>query len=74
MSYIPDCLFPTDNDIEIPMLRLDVQPKFCDIPFVCFGEQKRTFEMNGQGTLHFYTDDYRFNTVYEHPEKILQQL
>lgn len=28
--------------------------------------------MNGQGTLHFYTDDYRFSTVYEHPEKILQ--
>ena len=29
--------------------------------------------MNGTGTLHFYTDDYRFNAVYEHPEKILQQ-
>jgi len=28
--------------------------------------------MNGTGTLHFYTDDYRFSTVYEHPEKILQ--
>jgi hypothetical protein len=28
--------------------------------------------MNGQGTLHFYTDDYRFQSVYEHPEKILQ--
>lgn len=28
--------------------------------------------MQGQGTLHFYTDDYRFQAVYEHPEKILQ--
>lgn len=28
--------------------------------------------MNGCGTLHFYTDDYRFNSLYEHPEKILQ--
>lgn len=70
--YIPDCVFPSDNEAEIPSLRLDVQPKFCDIPFVCFGEQKRTFQMNGTGTLHFYTDDYRFSAVYEHPEKILQ--
>lgn len=28
--------------------------------------------MNGGGTLHFYTDDYRFNSIFEHPEKILQ--
>lgn len=69
---IPDCLFPTDNDLEVPTLRLDRQPEFCDIPFVCFGEQARTFQMNGNGTLHFYTDDYRFNTIYEHPEKVLQ--
>ena len=71
--YVPDCLFPTDNDLEIPTLRLDVQPKFCEIPFVCFGEQKRTFQMNGQGTLHFYTDDYRFTSTYKYPERILQQ-
>lgn len=71
--YIPDSLFPTDNDFEVPSLRLDMQATTCQIPFVCFGEQKRTFKMNGTGTLHFYTDDYRFNAVYEHPEKILQQ-
>ncbi len=67
-----DCLFPSDNELEIPTLNIEVQPKVCEIPFVCFGEQKRTFKMNGKGTLHFYTDDYRFNAVYEHPEKILQ--
>lgn len=70
--FVPDCILQTDNDLEIPSLDLDMQPKFCDIPFVCFGEQRRTFQMNGSGTLHFYTDDYRFSTVYEHPEKILQ--
>lgn len=71
-EYIPDCLFPTDNDLEIPTLRLDMQPEFCEIPFVCFGEQARTFKMKGNGTLHFYTEDYRFNTVFQHPEKIVQ--
>jgi hypothetical protein len=56
---------------EIPTLRLDMQAQQCDIPFVCFGEQKRTFQMNGTGTLHFYTDDYRYTQVWEHPEQIL---
>lgn len=27
--------------------------------------------MGGHGTLHFYTDDYRWQSIYEHPEKIL---
>ena len=71
-EFLPDCIFPTDNDAEVPMLRMDRQPRFCDIPFLCFGEKKRTFQMNGTGTLHFYTDDYRFSTIYEHPEKILK--
>ena len=72
IQYIPDSLFPTDNDFEVPSLRLDMAATTCEIPFVCFGEQKRTFQMNGTGTLHFYTDDYRFSSVYDHPEKILQ--
>ncbi len=70
--YVPDCLFPTDNDWEVPTLREDMQPEVVDIPAVLFGEQKRTFQMNGCGTLHFYCDDYRFSSVYEHPEKIVQ--
>ena len=69
---IPDQLFPCDNDLEIPTLDLNMQAQTCDIPFLCFGEQTRTFNLNGQGTLHFYTDDYRFSVVYEHPDKILR--
>ena len=70
--YIPDCLFPTDNPLEIPCLLSDVQPQYIEIPFYCFGEQARTTNMNGSGTLHFYTDDYRFRSIYEKPEKILK--
>lgn len=70
-TYIPDCLFPTNNQMDIPTLRLDVQPSCVEIPFLCFGEQKRTKNMGGHGTLHFYTDDYRWQPIYEHPEKIL---
>lgn len=67
-----DNIYPTNNDLEVPTLRLDMQAETCEIPFVCFGEQKRTYQMDGRGTLHFYTDDYRFNYVFEHPEKIAQ--
>lgn len=70
--YIPDMIFPSDNILEIPSLRLDVQPRSIERPWICFGEQRRTFNMGNNGTLHFYTDDYRFNSVYDHPEKILQ--
>lgn len=69
---VPDSLFPTDNDFEVPELRLDMQATTCDIPFVCYGEKRRRPKMNGHGTLHFYVEDFRFTTVYNHPEKILQ--
>lgn len=71
-TEIEDQLFPSDNVLEVPTLRLDMQAKACSIPFVCFGEQRRTYNMQGQGTLHFYTDDYRFRAIYERPDKILQ--
>lgn len=71
-EYIPDCLFPSDNHMEIPSLMLDVQPTHVEIPCLCFGEQRRTKNMNGQGILHFYTDDYKWQSIYEHPEKILK--
>lgn len=71
-TYIPDCIFPSDNQMEIPSLLLDVQPRSVEIPFLCFGEQKRSKNMQGSGVLHFYTDDYRWQSIYEHPEKILK--
>lgn len=68
---IPDSIFPTENDFEVPTLRRDMQAQTCEVPFVCYGEQRRAFRMEGNGTLHFYTDDCRFNTGYDRPERIL---
>ena len=70
--YIPDSLFPTDNQLEIPSLLADCRPRAVEIPFLCFGEQRRTKDMGGNGILHFYTDDYRWQSLFEHPEKILR--
>lgn len=68
---VPDAIYPSDNAWDIPSLRLDMQASVCEAPVVCFGEQKRTLRMEGQGILHFYTDDYRFSKLYDRPEIIL---
>lgn len=70
ISIFTDSLFPSDNDLEVPTLDLGSQATSCEIPFVCYGEQARTFQMNGNGTLHFYTDDYRYRDIFDYPEKI----
>lgn len=69
---IPDTLFPSDNDAEIPTLRLDMQATDITNPFLCWGEQKRTTNLLRMGSLHFYTDDYRYTALYDHPEQILR--
>jgi hypothetical protein len=72
--WCPDCLYPSDNELEVPTLRTDMQAKECQIPFLLWGEQRRTYDMCGSGTLHFYCHDYCFgDSLYQHPEKILQQ-
>ena len=65
--YVPDCIFPTDNQMEIPALRLDMQPTHIEIPFLCFGDQKLSKNMGGKGVLHFYTYDYIWQSEYDHP-------
>lgn len=74
-NYIPDQLFPVDpngGDWEIPLLDISMQAQEVAIPFLCYGEQKRTLDLQGNGTVHFFTDDYRYGDIYQHPEKILQ--
>ena len=71
-QVIPDTLFPSDNDAEIPNLRLDMQARELSIPFLCWGEQKRSTNLLGLGSMHFYTDDYRYTALYDHPEQVLK--
>ena len=72
LNIIKDQLFDSNNDAEVPNLLLDMQAVECHIPFLCWGEQKRTYDLNYSGTLHFYTDDYRYTNIWEHPEQILK--
>ena len=66
--FCNDATFASDNDAEIPTLRLDMQAQALQKHFAAWREQRRTFDLNYAGSLHFYVDAYRFNKVYEHPE------
>ena len=65
-----DRLFPSDNEFEIPTLRLDRQPETgLLLPFAPWGANSR--RKKAIATYHFYVDDYRFNNIWLHPEKLL---
>jgi len=66
---IPDCIWPSDNDYDIPLLRRDKQADALDLPFVGWGTVKRTAHM--PGTWHFYVDDYRFNHLWKDPSAVM---
>ncbi len=68
---IDDRIFPTDNVYEIPSLRMDRQAEAgLLLPVGAWGTERRT--KRGMATYHFYVDDYRFETLWKHPEKIVE--
>lgn len=64
-----DMVFPSDNEWGIPSLL--PQAPLSGLPMPCerWGRFARG-SFNG-GTLHFYTDDARFETIWQTPEKIV---
>ena len=70
-SFVPeDRLYPSDNEYEIPTLRLDRQPENgLLLPFAPWGANSR--RKKNIATYHFYVDDYRFQNIWLHPEKLI---
>jgi len=66
---VPDAIWPTDNEFEIPCLDEGMQAKAVDLPFVGWGSVKRKKRM--MGTWHFYVDDYRFTGVWRNPGDVV---
>lgn len=65
-----DRLFASNNKYEIPTLLLDRQPTSgLLLPFAPWGASSR--QRKGIATYHFYVDDYRFNNIWLHPEKLI---
>ncbi len=66
---VPDALWPTNNDYEIPMLDLSMQADAFDLPFSIWGNLRRSATM--KGTWAFYTEDYRYEALWTDPSPVL---
>jgi len=70
-SYtVPDIIWPSSNDYGIPDLLPDFQPQAVSEPFERWGDKGRT--TRHKGTIHFYTEDYKFENVWRYPLSPLQ--
>jgi hypothetical protein len=67
---VPDAVWPTDNDCEIPVLNLHLQANAVDRPVVAWGSVARTSRM--RGTWHFYVDDDRFKQLWKDPTRVVK--
>lgn len=66
---IPDCIWPSNNEYDIPLLRDDRQADAVDLPAIGWGTVRRSSHM--PGTWHFYVDDYRFNHLWKDPSAVM---
>ena len=64
----PDTVYPTNNPYDIPILHLDRQADAADVPIMTWGSKRRS---TTAGTIHFYTEDYRFSALWKDPGKLL---
>jgi hypothetical protein len=66
-------VFPSDNDWGIPLLRHTAAGR---IPawLVPYRQRIRANEPLDDGAVHFFLDDYRFETVWSRPNKALEAL
>jgi len=67
---VPDCVFPTDNDLEIPLLRLDMQADFLDAPVLQWGSCRGRHQIN-RGTWHGYSEDRVLEGIWRNPALVV---
>jgi hypothetical protein len=65
----PDCFFPSDNELDIPLLDIKKQGNYIDIPICVYGSQSRG---KTAGTILFYIDDRKLEPLWKKPDKILE--
>ena len=66
---VPDAIWPTDNDWGVPLLDTTMQARALDMPVTKWGTVGRRSKM--PGTYHFYTDDYKFNALWDDPSGLI---
>ena len=64
-----DILFPSDNEYGIPTLDMSLQADSVVAPCLKWGSISRRARPNVR-TVHFYTDDYKFEALWRKPEQL----
>jgi hypothetical protein len=67
---VPDALLPTDNEWGVPLLDLKMQATALDLPCERWGRLPR-HSSKMRGTYHFYTDDYKFDALWDDPMPVV---
>jgi hypothetical protein len=70
MGNVPDAIFPHTSELEIPLLLPEYQADFVDLPIRGWGSVSRRSRF--RGTWHFYTHDYKFDTLWKKPDALLK--
>lgn len=69
IKWMPAYTFNSTNEWDIPDLLPNLQaPAGIIHPFVPWGTQKRG---SSAGSIHFYVDDYRFQTIWDNPGQVV---
>lgn len=58
------------GELDVPTLSLAVQASGLDLPLLTWGSVKRGRRIN-RGTWHFYTEDYRFQSIWDTPDVLV---
>lgn len=68
-KWVPSCLYESNNDYDIPTLKKNMMATALLTPCKPYGSVKRG--TTGIGSYQFYVDDYRFNSVWDDPDKLI---
>jgi hypothetical protein len=69
INPVPDAIFPHTPELEIPILAKSMEADYVDLPVRGWGSVARRTRF--EGTWHFYTDDYKFDTLWKKPATLL---
>jgi len=68
----PDCLWPSDNELGIPVLDFAMQANALELPIGSWGSRVGRTQLTRQSaTMLFYTEDSRFEGLWKKPETMV---
>lgn len=70
-EQVPDARFATDNDWDVPVLDLALCADVIDMPILTWGANVSRAMVQHGSTVHFYTEDYRFEALWDNPAPLV---